>query len=75
MSGKGTVQTEDGTREVKAGEVIFIPNEEKHMFRADDDVLVFEFQGPYKYKTVILDGDGNGLAWETIDGTIRTHIK
>jgi quercetin dioxygenase-like cupin family protein len=75
MSGKGTVQTEDGTREVKAGEVIFIPNEEKHMFRAGDDVLIFEFQGPYKYKTVILDGDGNGLAWKTIDGKIRTHIK
>jgi len=75
IEGIGTVETEDGVKTVKAGDLIFIPNEEKHRFRAVEDVVIFEFQGPYRYKTIILDGGGQGLAWKQVDGTIRTHIK
>ena len=75
IEGAGSVETEDGVRPVKAGDLIFIPNEEKHRFRALEDAVIFEFQGPYRYKTIILDGGGQGLAWQQVDGTIRTHIK
>jgi len=75
VEGSGTFDTEDGSCAVKTGDLIFIPQEEKHRLNAAEDILMFEFQGPYKHKTVILDGGAQGLTWVQVDGTVRTHIK
>lgn len=75
IDGRGSVDTEDGNKAIEAGDLIFIPEEEKHRLNALEDILMFEFQGPYKHKTVILDGGQQGLTWTQVDGTVRTHIK
>jgi mannose-6-phosphate isomerase-like protein (cupin superfamily) len=76
VEGSGTIDTEDGPKPINAGDLVFIPSEEKHRLNATGaDIVMFEFQGPYKYKTVILDGGGQGLAWKQVDGVVRTHIK
>jgi quercetin dioxygenase-like cupin family protein len=75
IEGAGTIETENGVKSIKAGELIFIPEEEKHRLNALEDIVMFDFQGPYKYKTVILDSGEQGLTWKQVDGTVRTHIK
>ena len=75
VEGAGTIDTEDGVKAIKTGDLIFIPEEEKHRLNAGADILMLEFQGPYKYKTVILDGGGQGLTWRQVDGSVRSHIN
>jgi mannose-6-phosphate isomerase-like protein (cupin superfamily) len=71
MEGKGTVETEDGIRNVGPGDMVFIPAEDKHRLRASGSPLFyFEFQAPNRFKTTILDGTPDDLRWERVDGRV-----
>ena len=70
MEGSGTVETPEGEREVKPGDLIFIPAEDRHRLRASEPLFYFEFQAPNRFKTTILDGTADDLLWEKIDGKI-----
>jgi len=70
MDGTGTVETPDGVREVKAGDLVFIPAEDKHRLRATEALFYFEFQAPNRFKTTILDGTDDDLRWERVDGKV-----
>lgn len=70
IEGTGTVETPDGVREVKAGDLIFIPAADQHRLRAMEALFYFEFQAPNRFQTVILDGTDDDLKWERVDGRI-----
>ena len=70
IDGTGAVETPDGVREVKAGELVFIPAEDKHRLRATEALFYFEFQAPNRFKTTILDGTDDDLRWERVDGKV-----
>ena len=70
MDGSATVETADGVRELKAGDLVFIPAEEKHRPRATEALFYFEFQAPNRFKTTILEGTDDDLKWEKVDGKI-----
>ena len=70
MDGAATVETPNGLREVKSGDLIFIPAEEKHRLRATEALFYFEFQAPNRFKTIILEGTEADLEWERVDGKI-----
>ena len=70
MDGSATVETADGVRELKAGDLVFIPAEEKHRLRATEALFYFEFQAPNRFKTTILEGTDDDLKWEKVDGKI-----
>jgi len=70
IDGTATVETADGTRTVEAGDLVFIPAEEKHRLRATEALFYFEFQAPNRFKTVILDGTDDDLKWERLDGRV-----
>ena len=70
IDGTATVETPEGVRNVKAGDMIFIPAEDKHRLRATENLFYFEFQAPNRFKTTILDGTPDDLLWEKVDGKI-----
>ncbi len=70
MDGAGTVETPDGVREVGAGDLVFIPAEDKHRLRATEGLFYFEFQVPNRFKTIILEGTDDDLRWERVNGKI-----
>jgi len=70
MDGVGTVETPDGVREVRSGDMIFFEAEDKHRLRAIEPLFYFEFQAPNRFKTTILDGTKDDLLWEKVDGRI-----
>lgn len=70
LEGNGTVETDEGVRDVQAGDLIFIPAEDKHRLRATEPMFYFEFQAPNRFKTTILDGTPDDLRWERIDGRV-----
>ena len=70
FEGAGVVETSDGVREVKQGDLIFFPAEEQHRLRAKEPLFYFEFQAPNRFKTTILDGTDDDLKWERVDGKI-----
>jgi mannose-6-phosphate isomerase-like protein (cupin superfamily) len=70
IEGGATVETPDGVRNVKAGDLVFIPAEDKHRLRATEPLFYFEFQAPNRFKTVILEGTEDDLRWERVDGKI-----
>ncbi len=70
IDGTATVETPDGLREVKPGDLVFIPAEDKHRLRATEALFYFEFQAPNRFKTTILDGTDEDLKWEKVDGRI-----
>lgn len=70
LEGEGTVESDQGIREVKVGDLIFIPAEEKHRLRAKDSLFYFEFQAPNRFKTTILDGTPDDLRWTRVDGRV-----
>lgn len=70
IDGTATVETPEGVRSVKSGDMIFIPAEEKHRLRATESLFYFEFQAPNRFKTTILDGTPDDLLWERVDGKI-----
>jgi mannose-6-phosphate isomerase-like protein (cupin superfamily) len=70
IEGTATVETPEGVRNVKSGDMIFIPAEEKHRLRATESLFYFEFQAPNRFKTTILDGTPDDLLWERVDGKI-----
>lgn len=70
IDGTATVETQEGVRDVKSGDMIFIPAEEKHRLRATESLFYFEFQAPNRFKTTILDGTPDDLLWERVDGKI-----
>ena len=70
IDGTATVETPEGVKDVKSGDMIFIPAEEKHRLRATESLFYFEFQAPNRFKTTILDGTPDDLLWERVDGKI-----
>ncbi len=70
MDGRGTVETEDGVRNVGPGDMIFIPAEDRHRLRATEPLFYFEWQAPNRFKTTILDGTDDDLRWERRDGRV-----
>lgn len=70
IDGTATVETPEGVRNVKSGDLVFIPAEEKHRLRATESLFYFEFQAPNRFKTTILDGTPDDLLWERVDGKI-----
>ncbi len=70
IDGVGTVETPDGVREVRSGDMIFFEAEDKHRLRAMEPLFYFEFQAPNRFKTTILDGTKDDLLWEKVDGKI-----
>ena len=70
IDGTATVETPEGVRNVKSGDMVFIPAEEKHCLRATESLFYFEFQAPNRFKTTILDGTPDDLLWERVDGKI-----
>ena len=70
IDGTATVETPEGVRNVKSGDMIFFPAEEKHRLRATESLFYFEFQAPNRFKTTILDGTPDDLLWERVDGKI-----
>lgn len=70
IDGTATVETPEGVRSVKGGDMVFIPAEEKHRLRATEKLFYFEFQAPNRFKTTILDGTPDDLLWEKVDGKV-----
>ena len=70
ISGKATVESDEGVRPVGPGDMIFIPAEEKHRLRATERLFYFEFQAPNRFKTTILEGTDDDLRWERKDGRV-----
>jgi len=70
IDGTATVETPEGVRNVKSGDMIFFPAEERHRLRATESLFYFEFQAPNRFKTTILDGTPDDLLWEKVDGKI-----
>lgn len=70
IDGTATVETPEGVRNVKSGDMVFMPAEEKHRLRATESLFYFEFQAPNRFKTTILDGTPDDLLWEKVDGKI-----
>lgn len=70
FDGEATVETDDGVRDVSAGDLIFFPAEHKHRLSAKTALFYFEFQAPNRFKTTILDGTEDDLKWEYVDGNI-----
>jgi mannose-6-phosphate isomerase-like protein (cupin superfamily) len=70
ISGKATVESDEGIRPVGPGDLIFIPAEEKHRLRATEPLFYFEFQAPNRFKTTILEGTDDDLRWERKDGRV-----
>src|SRR5580704_4532317 len=76
MEGQGTVESEEGIREVGPGDMIFIPAEEKHRLRASKTALFyFEFQAPNRFVTTILDGTKDDLRWERVEGGVWVQTE
>jgi mannose-6-phosphate isomerase-like protein (cupin superfamily) len=70
IDGVGTVETPEGVREVRSGDLIFFQAEDKHRLRALEPLFYFEFQAPNRFKTTILEGTQDDLLWEKVDGKI-----
>jgi mannose-6-phosphate isomerase-like protein (cupin superfamily) len=70
IDGVGTVETPEGVREVRSGDMIFFEAEDKHRLRAIEPLFYFEFQAPNRFKTTILEGTKDDLLWEKVDGKI-----
>jgi mannose-6-phosphate isomerase-like protein (cupin superfamily) len=70
IDGVGTVETPEGVREVRSGDMIFFEAEDKHRLRAIEPLFYFEFQAPNRFKTTILEGTKEDLLWEKVDGKI-----
>jgi len=70
IDGVGTVETPEGVRKVKSGDLCFIPAEDKHRLRGTEALFYFEFQAPNRFKTHILDGTPEDLLWEKVDGKV-----
>lgn len=72
LEGEATLVMEAGRRRVRAGHLVFIPEDERHQLIAEGDgPLVFmEFQAPNRFKTTILEGDADDLRWQRVDGSV-----
>jgi mannose-6-phosphate isomerase-like protein (cupin superfamily) len=70
IDGVGTVETPEGVREVKSGDMIFFQAGDKHRLRAREPLFYFEFQAPNRFKTTILEGTKDDLLWEKVDGKV-----
>ena len=70
IDGTATVETPEGVRNVKSGDMVFIPAEEKHRLRALESLFYFEFQAPNRFKTTILEGTDADLRWDRKDGKV-----
>jgi mannose-6-phosphate isomerase-like protein (cupin superfamily) len=70
IDGDATVRTEDGEKDIGAGDLVFFPAEHKHQLKARSKLFYFEFQAPNRFKTTILDGTDDDLRWEHKDGKV-----
>jgi mannose-6-phosphate isomerase-like protein (cupin superfamily) len=72
LEGEATLRTEDGEQSIRAGQLVFIPEEERHQLvaKAGSPLAFMEFQGPNRFKTTILEGDIDDLRWFHEDGRL-----
>jgi len=70
IEGDATVTTDEGTRPVKPGTLVFFPPEVRHRLRGTTKLFYFEYQAPNRFKTHILDGTDADLKWERVDGGV-----
>jgi mannose-6-phosphate isomerase-like protein (cupin superfamily) len=72
LEGEATLRTEAGERPVSAGQLVFIPETQRHQLVAapGSPLMFMEFQGPNRFKTTILEGDEDDLRWFNEDGTL-----
>src|SRR5271156_2195890 len=63
ISGKATVESDEGVRPVGPGDMIFIPAEEKHRLRATEPLFYFEFQAFSKAPTTTCAGSARTVAF------------
>ena len=71
IEGYGTVESDEGIREIGPGDLVFIPAEEKHRLRATKSPLFyFEFQAPNRFVTTILEGTQDDLRWNRVEGGV-----
>ena len=71
IDGHATVESEEGVRDVKPGDLVFFPPEARHRLSSKDGPLFyFEFQAPNRFKTTILDGTQDDLLWDRVDGGV-----
>jgi len=70
MEGTASVESDEGTKEIGPGTMVFIPAEEKHRLRAIEPLFYFEWQAPNRFKTTILEGSDADLKWNRRDGKV-----
>jgi mannose-6-phosphate isomerase-like protein (cupin superfamily) len=72
LEGAATLVTEEGERPVRAGQLVFIPEREKHQLIATEGAPLrfLEFQAPNRFETTILEGDADDLRWLREDGSV-----
>ena len=72
LEGEATLVTEEGERPIGPGQLVFIPDQERHQLVAKEGspLLFMEFQAPNRFETTILEGDEDDLRWYRQDGTV-----
>jgi len=72
MEGEATLVTAEGRRRVRAGHLVFIPEEERHQLVAEGarPLVLMEFQAPNRFRTTILEGNEDDLRWQRMDGDV-----
>ena len=72
LEGEATLVTEAGRRRVRAGHLVFIPEDERHQLVAEGagPLAFMEFQAPNRFQTTILEGDADDLRWRRVDGSV-----
>ena len=70
FEGEAVFESDTGTLDLKPGDLVFIPAEEKHQLRSKTPLFYFEVQAPNRFKTTILGGTDADLRWERKDGKV-----
>lgn len=72
LKGEATLVTETGRQRIRAGHLVFIPENDKHQLVAEGTGPLFymEFQAPNRFKTTIIEGTDDDLRWQRVDGTL-----
>lgn len=72
LEGEATLVTETGRQRIRAGHLVFIPENDKHQLVAEGagPLVYMEFQAPNRFKTTIIEGTDDDLRWQRVDGTV-----
>jgi mannose-6-phosphate isomerase-like protein (cupin superfamily) len=75
LEGEATLRTDEGERPVRAGQLVFIPEQERHQLvaRTGAPLVFMEYQAPNRFETTILEGDEDDLRWFREDGSVWTQ--